>query len=198
MSQSIFLSASVPQHGREFYDTAHPYQIHTAVRSLLLLTLGRRQIVFGGHPSITPMVYSACLHFGLSDIRCATIYQSQFFKDEFPLENAEFADVRLIPAEATIPESVAMMRRKMFSESQFSAGIFIGGMKGILEEYALFREAFPDAKVIAVRAGGGATATLPQSSEDPAVQGLELSRDFFSLYSTVLGIDPRANRDFTS
>lgn len=198
MSSSIFLSASVPQYGREFYDSAHPYQIHTAVRSLLLLTLGRRKIVFGGHPSITPMVYSACLHFGLTDIRCATIYQSQFFKDEFPLENAGFVDVRLIPAQATIPESVATMRHKMFSENQFSAGVFIGGMNGILDEYALFREAFPDAKVIAVRAGGGATASLPQSSNDPAVQCLELSRDFFSLYSSVLGIDPTANRDFTN
>lgn len=197
MTGSIFLSASVPTPGREFHDSCHPYQIHAAVRSFLLLALGRSHIVFGGHPSITPMVHSACLSFGLENTGSVTIYQSQYFKDEFPLENEDFADIRQIPAEATIQESVASMRQQILSQNTFTAGVFIGGMRGILDEYTLFKTKFPDAAVIAVRAGGGAAATLPITNTDPDTQKLELSRAYFSLYMNLLGIDPNSNRDFT-
>lgn len=196
MDRSIFLSASVPAYGREFFDTCHPYQIHTAVRSLLLLTLGRRHIVFGGHPSITPMMHSACQNFGITNIDCATIYQSDFFKEEFPLENREFVNIRLIPAEAELIDSVASMRHHMLTENQFSAGIFIGGMKGIIDEYNMFRTHFPGAKIVAVRAGGGASATLPVTNKDPLIQQLESSREYFSLFTQALEIDPRSERNF--
>jgi hypothetical protein len=198
MSESIFLSASVPKPGREFHDSCHPYQIHAAVRSLLVLALGRRHIVFGGHPSITPMVYAACQDFDLENIVCATIYQSKYFEDKFPLENQKFSDMRLIPAKNTAPASIAAMRERMLSEQKFTAGVFIGGMNGILDEYKLFTDRFPDAKIVAVRAGGGATATLPITHQDTEIQRLELSREYFSLYASVLGIDPSSERNFAS
>jgi hypothetical protein len=196
MSGSIFLSASVPRRGREFYDSCHPYQIHTAIRSLLVLGLGRRHIVFGGHPSITPMVHAACKDFDLSNIDCVTIYQSKFFEDEFPLENKDFADIRLVSAEGTSSASVASMREQMLSEQKFTAGVFIGGMNGILDEYKLFTARFPEAKIVAVRAGGGATATLPTTHKDSEIQRLESSREYFSLYASVLEIDPTSERSF--
>lgn len=196
MKKPIFVSASVPTFGREFADTCHPYQIQTAVRSLLVLALGRQPIVFGGHPSITPMVYAACKNFGLKDISCATIYQSTFFRDKFPLENQAFADIRFVPGEEDMKKSVNLMRQRMMEENDFDAGIFIGGMNGIIDEYAMFTAAFPHAKIIAVRAGGGATATLPVSYTDTYLQELEASRDYFSLYTNILGIDPNSKRNF--
>ena len=196
MNGSIFLSASVAIHGREFFDTCHPYQIHTAIRSLLLLTLGRRHIVFGGHPSITPMVHSACQNFGIRKIDCVTIYQSEFFKEDFPLENREFANIRLIPPQEDLKGSIDSMREHMLTENRFTVGIFIGGMKGIIDEYNIFRTHFPDAKIVVVRAGGGASETLPVTTEDPSIQALESSREYFSLFTQALEIDPRSERNF--
>lgn len=196
MKKSIFLSASVPTYGREFFDSCHPYQIQIAVRSLLLLALGRQRLVFGGHPSITPMVYAAGKSFGLNTIECATIYQSAYFEDKFPLENQGFADIRVISEEETLKDSILSMRRRMMEDNEFEVGIFIGGMKGIIDEYEMFREKSPEAQVVAVRAGGGATATLPLTQSDPVIQELEESGDYFSLFNSVLGIDPNGERVF--
>ncbi|MCF5167557.1 hypothetical protein GIW45_26905 [Pseudomonas congelans] len=69
-------------------------------------------------------------------------------------------------------------------------------MNGIIDEYEMFREKAPEAKVIAVRAGGGATATLPVPQSDPVMQALEESGDYFTLYNSVLGIDPNSERIF--
>ena len=173
MKKSIFLSVSVPTYGREFFDSCHPYQIQIAVRSLLLLALGRQRLVFGGHPSITPMVYAAGKSFGLNSIECATIYQSAYFEDKFPLENQVFADIRVVSKEETLKDSILSMRRRMLEDNEFEVGIFIGGMKGIIDEYEIFREKAPEAKVIVVRAGGGAAATLPATQSDPVIQALE-------------------------
>lgn len=196
MKGSIFLSASVPTHGREFFDTSHPYQIHTAVRSLLLLALGRQHIVFGGHPSITPMVHSACLNFGITNINCVSIYQTAYFKDDFPLENQDFMDIRVVPAEDSLAASVDSMREHMFSDNHFSAGVFIGGMNGILHEYKIFKDRFPDASIIVVRAGGGAAATIPETQQDHEIQELEHSREYFSLFTQALKINPQSERHF--
>lgn len=142
------------------------------------------------------MVHSACQNLGITNIDCATIYQSVFFKEEFPLENREFVSIRLIPAEMNVKESVASMRYHMLTENHFSAAVFIGGMNGIIDEYDLFRQHFPEAKIIAVRAGGGASATLPVANEDPLIQQFEFSREYFSLFSQALEIDPRSERNF--
>ena len=196
MKKSIFLSASVPTYGREFFDSCHPYQIQIAVRSLLLLALGRQRLVFGGHPSITPMVYAAGKSFGLNSIECATIYQSAYFEDKFPLENQVFADIRVVSKEETLKDSILSMRRRMLEDNEFEVGIFIGGMKGNIDEYEIFREKAPEAKVIVVRAGGGAAATLPATQSDPVIQALEESGDYFSLFNSILGIDPNNERIF--
>lgn len=81
-------------------------------------------------------------------------------------------------------------------ENDFEAGVFIGGMNGIVDEYNMFTSLFPRAKAIAVRAGGGATATLPITYKDPTIQTLEASRDYFSLYTNILEIDPSSERIF--
>lgn len=59
MIKRIFLSASVPRVGRgNFHESADPFLIQFAVRELLTVALGRRQIVWGGHPAITPMIWA--------------------------------------------------------------------------------------------------------------------------------------------
>src|SRR3546814_13763214 len=86
----IFLSASVPEHGRgDFYETANPFLIQFAVRELITVCLGRRRIVWGGHPSITPMVHAVCRDFGLEFEAPVLLYQSTYFKDRFPARSEE-------------------------------------------------------------------------------------------------------------
>lgn len=54
--------------------------------------------------------------------------------------------------------SVGMMRSEML-KNNFDAGVFVGGMEGILDEFGMFRECHPGALIVAVGAGGG-TCTI--------------------------------------
>jgi hypothetical protein len=64
--KAVFLSASVPVIGRaNYYKTADPFLIQRAVREFVNVALGRRLIVWGGHPAITPMVWAVCEDLGI-------------------------------------------------------------------------------------------------------------------------------------
>jgi hypothetical protein len=157
----IFLSASVPiRGGGDFFDSADPFLIQFAVRELMTVCLGRRRIVWGGHPAITPMVWAVCESLGVNYAAAVRLYQSQFFSDLFPEENNKFRNVRFTPAiREDRAASLYHMRRKMLSEP-FEAAVFIGGMHGIFDEYKLFHKFHPTAKVIALSAPGGAAMQL--------------------------------------
>lgn len=82
---TIFLSASVPVVGRgNYFESADPFLIQMAVRELLTLALGRRRIVWGGHPAITPMVWAVCEDLGVPYSNAVVLYQSRFFEEIFP------------------------------------------------------------------------------------------------------------------
>src|SRR5690606_35061305 len=57
--KSIFLSASIPLPERDakYYDTADIVAIRDAVIALTTVVLPHHRIVWGGHPSITPLIY---------------------------------------------------------------------------------------------------------------------------------------------
>jgi len=154
---AIFLSASIPQPGRQFYGTADPLLIHHAVRAFLSLSLGRRRIVWGGHPSITPMVQAACQSLGVAYARAVTLYQSEEFRGTFPAENSDFPDIVYTPALADRASSLKLMREQMLARHDISAAVFIGGMEGVLEEYGMFVTSHPKAPVVAVPRPGGAS-----------------------------------------
>ena len=48
------------------------------------------------------------------------------------------------------------MRKRMFEENNFSAAIFIGGMEGVIDEYRMFREYYPQAITIPLASTGAA------------------------------------------
>ena len=82
--RAIFLSASVPVVGRgDFYESADPFLIQTAVREFVSVALGRRLIVWGGHPAITPMVWAVCEDLGVSYASAVVLYQLSA-TDSFP------------------------------------------------------------------------------------------------------------------
>ncbi|MCA0210896.1 MAG: hypothetical protein LCH74_17690 [Proteobacteria bacterium] len=196
MMDAIFLSAGVPdpRRGPEYAATADTVAITAAVSALVYVTLGRRPLIWGGHPAITPMIWVIAEDLGLDYGRWVGLYQSRHFEDQFPQDNARFGNVTLTDDIAgDRAQSLLHMRRRMFSEHRFAAAVFIGGMGGIIDEYDLFRELQPEAAIIPVVSTGGAAievgkrldALVPDLADDP---------DYVALFHRHLGVSAREQR----
>lgn len=186
---AIFLSASIPTPGREFYGTADPLQIQLAIRALLALTLGRRHIVFGGHPSITPMIAAACDSLGLQFLNSVTLYQSRFFAKDFPADNQRFGNKVLVEAGADAKSSLESMRRTMFNSHAFDGAVFVGGMNGVLDEYKLFHEINPQAAIVPLAQTGAAASELSKSLASAAHHDFSAT-NYTQRYIDDLGVSP--------
>lgn len=186
---AIFLSASVPGGDGEtcYAKTADTVAIATAVGALIHVVLGRRRLVWGGHPAITPMVYAVAEGLGVDYSQWVTLYQSKFFEDQYPEDNENFQNVVYTRNEHDLGASLSFMRRQMFGENQFDAGVFIGGKDGLLKEFQLFQKLQPRAQLIPILSTGGATlevgAAIPNASPD-----LAQDLDYVSLLHRHLGI----------
>jgi hypothetical protein len=193
---AIFLSASVPVVGRgTYFETADPFLIQLAVREFMTLALGRRRIIWGGHPAITPMVWAVCEDLGVNYTDAVVLYQSRFFEELFPEENKYFANVTFVDAvEGDREASLLAMRRAMLSRSDLEGAVFIGGMEGILAEHALLQELHPSVKVFAVPSPGGAARQLAQALDHLSEAQVE-DVDFARLFYEQLGIDPNERRE---
>jgi len=196
MAEAIFLSASVPDPKRspEHAATADTVAITAAVSALVYVTLGRRQLVWGGHPAITPMIWIVAQEMGVDYGQWVRLYQSRFFRDEFPEDNDRFQNVIYTTAISDDRESsLLLMRKQMFSENAFSAAVFIGGMAGVVDEFALFSEYQPNAVVVPVVSTGGAVVTLAKRLGS-IPEDLLNDLDYVALMHRHLGISVRENR----
>ena len=193
-NQSIFLSAGVPDSSaKHFMGEGDAAAISALVSALLFVVLGRRRIVWGGHPAITPMIWAYAEAFDVDYGKWVTLYQSEFFKDDFPEENARFGNV--IVTEAVLGDrdrSLELMRRRMLSENSFEAAIFAGGMAGIFDEYRLCSELAAGATVLPIVSTGGAAAIL--GAEINAGSDLSNELDYVALLFSRLAIDPNEPR----
>lgn len=195
--KAIFLSASIPTDREPRYlKTSDPFLIQVAVREFVVAVLGRRKIVWGGHPTITPMVWEVCQDLGVNYAKTVQVYQSKFFKESFPKDNQHFKYVVQTEAvKGNCDASLLLMRKKMLKESIFEAAVFIGGMSGIKEEYEIFREMWPKATVIALDAPGGAARDLPNKRKRE--QPFDNDMDFVRIFHTGLSISVTEERKFT-
>lgn len=161
-TRSLFLSASVPVVGRgDYADSADPFLIQCAVRELVLTVARDWRIVWGGHPAITPMIWTICRDLGVDYSDRVVLYQSRFFQDQFPEENAKFRNVVFVePVPGDREASLLQMRRQMLSRGDLAAAVFIGGMEGVEVEYSLFGQLHPGAPRLVVRSPGGAARQL--------------------------------------
>ena len=163
MAEAIFLSASVPdpKRGPQYAATADSVAITSAVSALAHVTLGRRILVWGGHPAITPMIWLVAENIGVDYGSWVRLYQSKHFFDQFPEDNERFQNVTYTEnIENDRVKSLHSMRERMLSEYRFAAAVFIGGMNGVLEEFDILRRLQPDADVVPVVSTGGATIEL--------------------------------------
>ncbi len=193
-SRAIFLSAGVPDpSAKHFMGEGDTAAISALVSALLYVALGRRPIVWGGHPAITPMVWAYAEGLGVDYSKWVTLYQTDFFKDDFPEENERFKNV--VVTEAVIGDrerSLELMRRRMLSESTFDAAVFVGGMGGIFDEYRLVQELAASAKILPIGSTGGAAAAL--ASEMKVDMDLSEELDYVALLFDQLAIDPNEPR----
>lgn len=176
MDDAIFLSAGVPdpKRGPEYAATANSVAIAAAVAGLLHVTLGRRPLVWGGQPAITPMVWAAAENFGVEYRSWVKLYQTEWFQDEYPEDNARFRNVVYTPRLGTLADSLREMRLRMFKESRFAGAVFIGGVGGIIDECELFRELQPNARIVPVYSTGGAALALEALQ---VAEGADLKED---------------------
>jgi hypothetical protein len=163
MVQTVFLSASVPdpKGDPEYAATADAVAITAAVGALVYVTLGRRLLVWGGHPAITPMIWVVAKEFQVDYGAWVKLYQSRFFEDEFPDENRRFQNVTFTESvPGSREKSLEAMRLRMFTEHKFDAAIFVGGMGGVIEEFDMFRQLQPKALTVPIMSTGGAVRAL--------------------------------------
>tara|TARA_R110002051_G_scaffold75897_1_gene138386 strand:+ start:10053 stop:10520 length:468 start_codon:yes stop_codon:yes gene_type:complete len=130
---------------------------------------------------------------GVNYSKWVYLYQSEFFEDDFPEENERFGNVQYTKNTGELESSLLIMRQRMFSESQFDAAVFMGGMSGIIAEFNLFREYQTDAKVWPIISTGGATLELKDSASISNFD-LEHEFDYVTLFHNLLNISPRERR----
>lgn len=170
----VFISASFPEAPPEYSEGPDSRDLLDAVASLARAILGADgRIVFGGHPSISPIVLdvaSETVADDRDDEPLVVVYQSRYFSEHPELELPEatrrfgreaWADLRFTEGMGDDREdSLRRMREAMIEETNPVAAVFVGGMDGIFEEWELFRERYPDRPVVPIGSTGGASAKL--------------------------------------
>jgi hypothetical protein len=165
MKPPIFLSASMPDRNLERY-VPEPECIREAVHALVAAVVRERELVFGGHPAISPLVEHAAHDLG--GVEHVHIFQSRFFERAIPPEAKRFPNLHWTQAvsgpteEESRRASLTLMRTEMIEFRPYAAGVFIGGMDGIEEEWDLFARLRPDTPRFPVASTGGAAQTLWQ------------------------------------
>lgn len=197
MPDAIYLSASVPDpnRGPEFAKTADTVAIAAAVSALVHVTLGRRLLVWGGHPAITPMVWVVAESVGVSYGDWVKLYQSNHFKDDFPEDAARFNNVVFTDdVDHDREKSLLLMRTRMFNDNRFTAAVFIGGMGGIVDEFDLLRQMQPQALALPIMSTGGAVLALQARFPGGMHSDLSDDLDYVGLFHRHLGISTKEQR----
>ncbi|MBK8243274.1 MAG: hypothetical protein IPK88_07605 [Saprospiraceae bacterium] len=213
---NIFLSASIPLPDRhpKYYDKADIIAIRDAVIALASIALPKYRLIWGGHPSITPLIYYVIERLIVNNLKRddweielsevekeqinrdlkkkiqkhVTLYQSLYFKDRFPEDNAKFENIIFTENIGDIPSSIQHLRYRMLTENKFAAAVFIGGMDGIEVEFNMFREFHPHALLLPVASTGAATGIVYNNLLPEEYKNERLVKDYgyMSLFQKLL------------
>lgn len=176
--QHVFLSASFPsgERGERFrpYDAAAVADAVAALVRVIFAMDG--SVVFGGHPTITPLVLMIGSQLRLS--QCVDVFQSKWFEDKITSETWTLIQsgvgcLHWTRRRETLDESLALMRTEMLRSIRPSAALFVGGMEGILSEYEHCKELLPQTPKIPIAGPGGAAARLSMAD----ARGLDLDEE---------------------
>ena len=121
--KNIFLSASVPKPGREFFGTEDVIAIRDSVIALTSAVLANPEyhLIWGGHPSITPLIALVLERYDLKMSDRVTLYQSNHYREHFPPENQDIG-IRVFTEDMGDDEnSQRVMREKMLGDNDYVA-----------------------------------------------------------------------------
>ncbi len=188
-SLNLFLSASVPVAGRadgKYLASADIIAIRDAVIALASVVLPHYHLIWGGHPSITPLIANVLRHSNKKVNSSVTVYQSGFFEKEFPPDNKDVEHIVVTKDLGECGKSLDLMRREMIVENDFAAAVFIGGMNGVEDEYKMFVDNHPGAKAIPVASTGAAALMLYESNKEMFDERLMTDMAYASLFKDLL------------
>lgn len=185
----VFLSASFPSGDRAAgFAPARQAEIADAVVAIARgVFAANGRIVFGGHPTITPLVLMVAseAEYGRAtdtadDEHLVVVYQSRLFarlvtEETLALERLGRGTIRWIeaePRESPIGDlrnlrSLDVMRRTMVDETEPIAAFFVGGMEGVMDELELVRTRLPSIPAFPLGAAGGAATNLAAHGDIP-------------------------------
>lgn len=205
---TFLLSASVPSAERaERYHRIQDSQLHIdeAIVSLSRAVFAKGgRIVFGGHPTVVPLVSMVAAEY-VSASRAFTtgvgpptiVYQSEAYAavvtaPQRHMVKLGLTEERLVPAvngerfdprrrgEPQCEESLREMRYRMIRETKPQALVCMGGMEGVEREFEMFWELCPDRPIWLWAITGGASALLASRYGDRSnvrVVGIDLLND---------------------
>jgi hypothetical protein len=144
-----------------YFDTADVVAIRDAIRALIMVVIEQEtQLVFGGHPAISPMIRLQIAQSGTPVGERVVMFQSRFFERESPSDNVAFEHVELVDAVPNDRDASLLRMREVMLGGSFQAGLFIGGMEGVEDEYAMFVKLQPGLPAFPVASTGAAARRL--------------------------------------
>lgn len=186
--KNIFLSASIPQkeRDRKYYDSCDIVAIRDSIIALTTKVISRYRLIWGGHPSITPLISYVTKKTNIPQTH-VILYQSKYFKDKFPQENSIFSNAIIFTNDkGNLEESKKELRNEMLSPTNnFVAGVFIGGMEGVEDEYGIFKKNHPNAICLPI-ATTGAAAKIIYDNDKTYDKRLECDYAYSSLFQDLL------------
>lgn len=167
----VFLSASFPNgdRGESFrpYDASAVADAVSAFTRNILSSNG--QLLFGGHPTITPLVLMVARETGTR--HSVVVYQSEWFHGQIVpevenLEHEQLGKIVWTPRAEELGASLKCMREQMILSRPCRAALFIGGMEGIFDEFDMVRKLSPTTALFPIAGPGGAAAQLSSCGWD--------------------------------
>ena len=106
------------------------------------------------------------------------------------MENNSIGNIILTAKGDDANESLYIMRHQMLSNHKYVAGVFIGGMNGVEDEYNMFKTLQPKAQLIPVASTGAAAKIIYEREKVELMFSDRLESDlaYFSLFKDLLGI----------
>ena len=173
--RKVFLSASVPKGATDVED------IRAAVAALVDVVVKRPEwrLVWGGHPTVTPMLAEALERHGLRMSDRVTVYLSEEFRDVMAPESVDLGVRVMTERLGSREESLHRLRERMIGENVLAAAVFVGGMAGVEQEYELVRQMQPEAKCLPMASTGGAAKAIFERGGFDARLGTREYREVF-------------------
>lgn len=188
--KNIFLSASIPitERDRKYIETADVIAIRDSIIALASVVLPHYRLIWGGHPSITRLIAQVLRHSNCVVNQYVTLYQSRYFERFFPLENEDVAHIIYTPDLGDKDGSLYEMRKQMICQNDFVAGIFIGGMEGVEDEFRFFSKAHPHALLFPIASTGAAAKIIYDNNPKEYDSILATELTYTSLFKKILEI----------